>query len=127
MDTERKFIEAAVVAFRERLGEALAEMRRADTPASFKEAERALHELARELASELTQHVVQEMCDDELRGERATERVRERAARKGVVLRSERKRETEIRTLGGQTIRVTTRILKAALPRAPFPHLGPYP
>jgi len=46
MDVEREFIEAAVVAFREHLGEALAQMRRADSPSSFAEAERALRAAA---------------------------------------------------------------------------------
>jgi len=114
MEAEREFIEAAVVAFREHLGEALAQMRRADSPASFAEAERTLHALAREVASKLTQNVVQEMCDDDTRKDVATARVRDRAARKGVSLRSERRRETDIRTVGGQMIRVTTPYMRAS-------------
>ncbi len=113
---ERQFIEAAVVAFREHLAEALAEMRRADSPSAFAEAERKVHGLAREVASNLTQRIVQEMSDDEVRGEKATGRVRDRAADKGIALRSERRRETDIRTLGGQMIRVTTPYMRA-LPR----------
>lgn len=94
--------------FEVRLAEALAAMRAARDPASFTEAEREVVSLARELASTLTQRVMQEVSDDESRKRAALERAREQARGKGIELRVERKRRTEVRTLGGQVVDVVT-------------------
>lgn len=113
-EREREFIETAVLAFREQLGEALAQMRRSDSPSAFTAAERRLHALSQEVASKLTQLVVQEMCDDDARQAEAARQVRARAARKGVTMRPEGRRKTEVRTLGGQSIQLTTSYMSAA-------------
>lgn len=119
-ERERKFIEAAVLAFREALAVALAEMRRSDSASSFAKAERRLHELARQVASQLTQQIVQEQCDDAARQAAAAQRVRDRASSKGITMRPEGRRETEVRTLGGQVVRVTAPYMNAA-PRGDLP------
>ena len=105
---EVELVEMAVVAFRERLGEALALMRAADSAVTFVAAERQLHALAQTVASELTRKVVQEKCDDKSTRQEAARRVRERAASVGVTMCSGRHRETDVRTLGGAMMRVKT-------------------
>lgn len=113
-EQEQQFIEAAVRAFREQMSGALAQMRRADSASSFAESERLLHSLARQVAGSLTERIVQEICSDEERRAGAVARVRARAAKLGITLRSEGRRTTEVRTLGGQLIRVEDCYLVAA-------------
>lgn len=119
-ERERQFIEAAVLSFRQHLADAIAEMRRSDSASSFAEAERKLHALAQQVASQLTQGIVQELCDDAERQAAAAQRVRERAAGKGITMRPEGRRETEVRTLGGHVVRVAAPYMNAA-PRGDVP------
>ena len=115
-DIETKFIEAAVAAYRVELGAAISLMRRADSPESFAEAERKIHRLTRTVAIEITKQVLQERSDDALARERAATLVRDKAAARSIAMRKERDRETEVRTLGGQHIRIKTPYMRA-LPR----------
>jgi hypothetical protein len=101
-------LEEVVAAFQVRLAEAVAAMRGAQDPADFVAAERNLHALAQQLASEMTRQILQERCDDRAQGRAALAKTREKAAPKGIELRVERKRKTEVRTLGGQMIEVVT-------------------
>ena len=112
--------EDAVAAFRVRLISAVTSMGNARDAAAFCEAERELVGLAQELASEMTQRVVQEVSNDTARRKEAMARVRERAAQKGIDLRVERVRRTEVRTLGGRVIEVVTPYATAR-PRGPNP------
>ena len=98
----------SVAAFEARLVEALAAMELARDAASFTAAERELVRLAQGLASSMTQRVLQEVSDNETRKREAFERARESAGAKGIELRVERKRRTEVRTLGGQVVDVMT-------------------
>ena len=91
-------------------------MRRADSPELFAKAERDLHRLSETVASEITKQVLQERSDDALAREQAATLVREKAAARSIAMRKERDRETEIRTLGGQHIRIKTPYMRA-LPR----------
>lgn len=103
-----QLVQDCVAAFEVRLADALSAMRVARDAASFTAAERELVGLARGLASSMTQRVLQEVSDDETRKREALERVRDKAGSKGIELRVERKRRTEVRTLGGQVIDVMT-------------------
>jgi hypothetical protein len=113
---EARFVEAAVAAFKAELGAAIAQMRKADSPSSFCNAERELHRLTRTVANEITRQVLQDLSSDDATRDRAAIRVREKAAAKSIQMRKERDRETEVRTLGGQHIRVKTPYMRA-LPR----------
>lgn len=115
-EIESRFMEAAVAAFRVEMAAAVGMMRRADSPSSFVEAERELHRLTRTVANEITRQVLQELSDNEEVREVAAARVWEKAAVRSIKMRKERARETDIRTLGGQQIRVKTPYMRA-LPR----------
>lgn len=115
-EIETKFVEAAVAAYRAELATAISMMRQASSPSSFTGAERELHRLTKAVANAITQQVLQELSEDEGVRERAAARVRERAAGSSISMRKERDRETDIRTLGGQHIRVKTQYMRA-LPR----------
>ena len=106
-------IESAVLLFREQLAEAMAQMRGADSPETFTEAERRLHSLSQQVASKLTELIVQEKCDDEATRKAARELVEAKAEKRGISMRVERDRESDIRTLGGQFIRVKTPYMSA--------------
>jgi hypothetical protein len=97
-----------VAAFKVRLAAAVTQMRAASSAADFTGAERELHGLAQELASEMTQRILQELSDEASRKQSAFARARRNAASKGIELRVERKRKTEIRTLGGRVVEVVT-------------------
>lgn len=113
METKDQLVRECVAAFEVRLAEALTAMRAARDPASFTEAEREVVGLARGLASALTQRVLQEVSDDEERKRGTLERSRKEAGGKGILLRVERKRRTEVRTLGGQVVEVVTPYARA--------------
>ena len=104
----QQLVGESVAAFEARLVEALAAMAMARDAASFTAAERELVRLAQGLASSMTQRVLQEVSDNETRKREALERARESAGAKGIELRVERKRRTEVRTLGGQVVDVMT-------------------
>lgn len=108
MEGMDQLMQECVAAFEVRLTEALAAMRAARDAASFTEAEREVVGLARGLASTLTQRVLQQVSEDEERKRGALARSREQAGAKGIELRVERKRRTEVRTLGGQVVEVVT-------------------
>ena len=105
---EAALIDAVTAAFRARLIESVETMGAATSPMEFCAAERAVHGLALELAADLTQRVLQEMSDSAVRGSDAQTRVRERASSRGVEVRTERRRKTKVRTLGGQVVEVVT-------------------
>lgn len=113
MEVDQTIIEATIATYREELGEALAAMRKADSPQGFVEAERALHQLTKKFAATMTESVLQKMSDDKTCRKKAAERVKDKAATRGIKMRSERRRETDIRTLGGAMIRVTTPYMTA--------------
>ncbi len=115
-EIEARFMEAAVAAFRVEMTAAIRMMRRSDSPSSFADAEREVHRLTRAVATEITRQVLQEISDDEDVREVAASRVREKASARSIKMRKERARETEVRTLGGQLIRVKTPYMRA-LPR----------
>ena len=105
---EAALIDAVTAAFRARLIESVETMGAATSPMEFCAAERAVHGLALELAADLTQRVLQEMSDSAVRGSEALSAVRERASARGVEVRTERRRKTKVRTLGGQIVEVVT-------------------
>ena len=113
MDDDPHFIDAAVAAFRARLIEAVDQMGKARTPASFCASERTVIALALDLAADLTQRVLQEVSDDKARRREASARVRNLAASRGLQVRQERSRKTKVRTAGGQVIEVTTPYMTA--------------
>lgn len=76
------------------------------TPEAFTKVERELHALTSEFASEMTQRVLSAVCADKERRRQALAAVREVAATRGIEMRTEKARETPIRTLGGHVIRV---------------------
>lgn len=120
MDRMSQLFDDAVAAFRARLVAAVASMSDARDAEAFCDAERAVVGLAQELASEMTQRVLQQVSDDKTRRTEAVARVRERAAEKGIDLRLERVRRTEVRTLGGRVVEVVTPYATAR-PRGPEP------
>jgi len=108
METFEALFDAAVAAFRVRLTVAVKAMSEVRTAEAFCGAEREVVSLARELAADMTQRVVQGLSEDDgLRAE-GLARVRARAATAGIEVRGAGDRETPVRTLGGQTITVTT-------------------
>ena len=115
-EIETKFVEAAVAAFRLEFAAAIRQMRDAVCPSTFADAERELHRLTRAVANDVTRQVLQDLSDDAETRERAAEEVRKKASAKAIQMRKERDRETEVRTLGGQHIRVKTPYMRA-LPR----------
>lgn len=118
MHTDIPMFDEVVAAFKVRFTNAVAEMRAADDSAGFARAERAVHGLAQDLATEMMRRLLQDLPDDEERRRSALDRVRRRAGAKGIDLRVERKRETEIRTLGGGMIEVVTPYASAPPRRA---------
>lgn len=121
MDELDALFEDAVVEFRRRLVDVVAEMRRAEDPQAFCTAERGLVALAMTVASEVTRRVVQDVSDDKARRRAAFAGVRARAAARGIEMRNERDRRTEFRTLGGTIVEVTTPYATAR-PRAGVYH-----
>lgn len=115
-EIETKFVEAAIAAFRLEFAAAIRQMRDAGSPSTFADAERELHRLTRAVANDVTRQVLQDLSDDAETRERAAEEVRKKASTKAIQMRKERDRETEVRTLGGQHIRVKTPYMRA-LPR----------
>jgi hypothetical protein len=103
-----QLVDDAVAAFRARLVEVVREMGEARDPASFTASERELVGMTRELAADMTQRVLQTVSDDAERRKEALARVRKKADRRGIDIRTERKRKTPIRTLGGQVVHVET-------------------
>ena len=108
MDVSPEIIDAAVAAFRERLLLAVEELAGARNAKAFCTAERVVRGLALELAADFTQRALQHASDDPERQAEALERVRQRAARRGITMRTERTRTTQVRTLGGQVVEVKT-------------------
>lgn len=108
MQTNDQLIEAALADFRARLTEAVRVLGESASPSAFCEAERAVFSLTSALAADLTQRALQRMSDDPARAASALAEVRERASTRGVEMRIERVRTTELRTLSGATIRVRT-------------------
>src|SRR5688572_27463489 len=108
MDPMSQLFDDAVAAFRVRLVAAVETMGNARDAVAFCDAERAVVGLAQELASEMTQRVLQQVSNDKGRREEAVAAVRQRAAQKGIELRLERVRRTEVRTLGGRLVEVMT-------------------
>lgn len=94
--------------FEVRLQNAVFRMRQAETPQAFTEAERELHALTRQVAARITQRVLQDLSDDETRKRAAFDRIREKGASRGIRIRVERKRRTQVRTLGGDVVEVET-------------------
>ncbi|MEZ4239068.1 MAG: hypothetical protein R3F59_23535 [Myxococcota bacterium] len=115
-----QLVDDAVAAYRQRLEDALVAMGAARDAEAFCAAERGVVELAQQLASDMTQRVLQQVSDDRLRRKEALERVRGRAAAKGIDVRVERVRRTEVRTLGGKLVTVLTPYATAA-PRGDRP------
>jgi len=103
-----QLVDDVVAAFRARIVEVAREMREARDPSSFTHSERELVGMARELAAAMTERVVQSISDDAERRKEALARVRAKADTCGIDIRTERKRRTPIRTLGGQIIQVET-------------------
>ncbi len=101
-------IEAALAEFRARLVDAVHQMTLSESPEEFCKAERDVHSLTAAVAADLTQRALQDMSDDRHRRQRALAAVRDRAASKGVELRVERVRKTDVRLLSGATVEVTT-------------------
>lgn len=116
MPLQPELLDDLVASFRERMLDAVARMDEARTPEAFCDAERGVHSLALELAAEVTRAVLQQASDKSSRRREALARVRKRAASKGLQMKTERTRETPIRTLSGQTIKVRTPYARA-LPR----------
>lgn len=112
-DIDAELVVAAVAAFRVELAEAASLMRRARSSESFTEAERELHRLTRTVAMEITRQVLQEISDDEEVREQAAKLVRDKASAKAIRMRKEGVRESDVRTLGGQQIRVRTPYMRA--------------
>lgn len=108
MTLSPELIEAAMSAFRARLLSAAESMGASQSPADFCDAERVVQGLAQELAADITQRLLQEMSDDADRRKEALARVRRRCAPRGIKLRIERRRRTQIRTLSGRVIEVVT-------------------
>lgn len=103
-----RLLDAALADFRSRLVAAVGRMTAADSPETFCAAEREVHALTAQVAAELTRRAIQDMSDDPTRRRHALATVRERAASKGVELRVERVRKTDVRLLSGATVEVTT-------------------
>lgn len=103
-----QLVDDVVAAFRARLVEVVRELGEAREPSSFAASERELVSMARELAAAMTERVIQSISDDEERRKEALARVRAKADLRGIGIRTERKRRTPIRTLGGQVIHVET-------------------
>lgn len=103
-----QLVDDAVAAFRARLIGVVEEMGEARDASSFTASERELVMMTRELAADMTQRVLQTVSDDAERRKEALARVREKADRRGIDIRTERKRRTPIRTLGGNIIHVET-------------------
>src|SRR5690606_1215744 len=101
-------LDEVMAAFQARVTDAVSAMHAAADAAAFTAAERELHRLTQKLTSEMTRRILQERCDDPGQGRSALAKTRKSAASKGIELRVERKRKTEIRTLGGQVIEVVT-------------------
>lgn len=108
MAKETELFEQAVIAFRERLTAALAQMRAAQDASAFCEAERLVRSLVLELSADMTQRVLQDVSNDKERVRAAFEWVRGRAAPRGITVRSEGRRTAPVRTLGGQEVCVVT-------------------
>jgi hypothetical protein len=108
MDRHSKLVDDIVDAFRARLITAAKTMDAAENPTDFCASEREVHALALELAAELTRRALQRLSDDKERRARALARVRARASKRGIELRVERVRKTNVRTLGGQVVEVMT-------------------
>lgn len=115
-DIDAGLVEAAVAAFRVELAAAARRMRGARSPQAFTDAERELHGLTRTVAMEITRQVLQEISEDDVVREQAAELVREKASARSLVMRKEGDRETDVRTVGGQHIRLKTSYMRA-LPR----------
>ncbi len=113
-------IAAIVERFRERLVETGARMRTAECARDFFEGEVGLHVMARELADEYTARVLDEMAEDEDRARAAATRVREAAAARNLVMRSQGRRSTPVRLLGGTVVHVRTPYM-CARPRGELP------
>ena len=106
MENTEELLDEVVAQYRQWLVSAIEAAHDARSAASFTEAERELVKLAREMAAKLTQRVLQEVSDDEQRKQEALERVRAKAAARKVEVRSMGVRETLVRTLGGEVVRV---------------------
>lgn len=108
MGTNNQLFEQAVSAYRVRLEAALEQMRSAGDAAAFCEAERLVRALVLELSAAMTQGVLQEISNDDERVRGAFAWVRGRAASRGIAVRSEGRRRTLVRTVGGQEVEVET-------------------
>ncbi|MDA0313673.1 MAG: hypothetical protein O2992_16405 [Gemmatimonadetes bacterium] len=106
--SDSELLEQAVAAFRGRLTVALGQMKAARDALAFYDAERVLRSLAHELATDMTQRVLQEVSNDAARAQSTLEGVRERASERGIQVRSEGRRKTLARTLGGHEVEVLT-------------------
>lgn len=103
-----QLVDAAVLAYRERLVAAVQQLGEVRNPGEFCDAERMVHGLTVELSGDLTQRVLQQVSDDAQRGREALARVRERAAGRGMQVRVERARTTQVRTLSGVVVEIRT-------------------
>lgn len=112
-EIEDEFMAAAVAAFKVEFRAAIQRMRRADSPSSFTDAERELHRVTRAVANKVTEQVVQAISDGGAAREVASRRIVDKAAARSIKVRKERDRETNVRTLGGDYIRVKTPYMRA--------------
>lgn len=112
-DIEGEFIAAAVEAFKLEFRAAIQQMMASTSPSSFTDAERELHRVTRAVATRVTEQVVQAISDDAASREIASLRIAEKAADRSIKVRKERGRETDVRTLGGDYIRVKTPYMRA--------------
>lgn len=108
MEPVSELLSEARADFEVRLQYAVLRMRQAETPKAFTEAEREVHALTRQVAARITQRVLQDVSDDEARKHAALDQIREKGASRGIKMRVERKRRTQVRTLGGDMIEVET-------------------
>lgn len=107
------FVNAAVEAYRARMVDAVQLMAAARSAEAFTAAERLIVELARETAADITRRVLEAISVDAARRKSALASIRERCQRRGITVRTERDRETKVRTLGGQLITVKTPYVSA--------------
>lgn len=113
---EDALLDAAVAMFRTELVRARAALKAARNAAAFTVAERDVVRLSQAFASDFVRRTLQELSDDASRVAEATVRVREKSSRKGISMRNSGMRSTQVRTLGGATITVSTPYM-CAVPR----------
>ncbi len=117
MDEHTALIDAAIADFRIRITFAATAMERAQDPQEFAACERHLHELSRAVADRITEKTLRAMCEDEGRMRAAAASVRATGSKRGVAMKSEGRRETVVRLLGGTLVTLRTSYMRAR-PRA---------